>query len=145
MSNGGSQKKLGHGGTDGKAPKTGQGYENAIKMFDQFVDKAIAENIGIGPLKLFKKYQMLTAEELANQQIFQEFAYFLGKDAIKNIKAQIHKGEAVSEDHNGDPLAVSTAQQYFSNFLNAAANRFSDHVFFKEILDVPRGESLPWV
>jgi len=87
----------------------------------------------------------LTANELANQQTFQEFAYFLAKDAIKNIKAQIHKGEAVSEDHNGDPLAVSTAQQYFSNFLNAAANRFSDHVFFKEILDVPRGESLPWV
>jgi len=140
-----AQSKLGHGSLEGKAKSTGQGYENSIKMFDQFVTKAKAEQIGIGPMKVTKFYDACTSEDLAHQEVFQEIGYFLAKDAVKQIKGQRDKGEDIIEDQNGEPIAMTTALQYFSNYQNAVANRFSDHPFFKEILNVKKGESLPWI
>ena len=84
--------------------------------------------------------------------MFQEYAFYLAHDAVKVVVATKNKGEAIKETEDGEPLAISTARQYFSNFLQAVIKKHGEKAdgtakegFFKQFQNLKKGESIPWV
>jgi hypothetical protein len=134
---------LGEFGSGGSAQKTTEGYENAIIQFSKFVDNCRDVNTGYGLEKSFSYFQDAKTSEMANEQVFRQFAYYLGKEAVKKVTKG---GEPFKETQDGEPLAISTALQYFSNFTNTLLQKFRDaHTFFDQFKNLKKGDSIPWV
>ena len=95
-------------------------------------------------LKFFSEW---TAIEFADKLVYQEFAFYLSHNAVKAIVRSKCDGSPVGEDEDGVPLAIGSARQYFSNFLQFVlqTHRSSGLDFYKEFENVPKGESLPWI
>jgi hypothetical protein len=142
----GNMSELGELGCGGRAPKTSDGYGNAILQFNKFVDHTRALNKGIVPKKIFKYIQDCTAEDIGNEMTYRQFAFYLGVQAVKKVTNAANKGEPMKENQDGEPLAISTALQYLSNYQNAILGKFKDqHSFFDQFKDLKKGDSIPWV
>jgi len=90
-------------------------------------------------------YFALISEEFGHEEIFGEMAYFLARDAVKEIKCCRDNGVEIPEDQHGEALAISTAMQYMSNFVQAVLQMPGKVAFFEEFIHIPRGESPPWL
>ena len=142
-----SRKSLGTGGT---RPKTIWGQSSSILHFNDM----ISDGPGVGVKKLKKLFKKWKKEEFADETVFQQFGYYLAKEATTFVTTKKSKGEAIPETEDGEVLAVSTALQYFSNFLQAVIQlQFDANVdksssafmFFEPFKNLPKGESVPWV
>ncbi len=51
----------------------------------------------------------------------------------------------IEESPDGEPLLISTALQYFSNFQNVLIQKFRDHKFFEQFTVLKKGENPSWV
>jgi hypothetical protein len=130
-------------GAGGSRPKTLSGHSNVIKHFDKMIELAKVEGKGVGPSRLLKPYAEWTKEDFGNEETFGEMAYYLARDAVKEIKGCRDNGEAIPEDQDGEALAVFTAMQYMSNFVQSVLQMPDNVPFFEDFKHLPKGESPP--
>lgn len=142
-------RKLGVGG---QRTKTLDGLKTGINHFNDFINTCRTKGIGAGKMKVFKNFHDWTSEEFSNELVFQEFAFYLAHDAVKSIVTTKNNGEAIKENDDGEPLAVSSARQYFSNFLQAVLRNHGNKSdgsaidgFFQQFSNLKKGESIPWM
>jgi len=145
-------RSLGKLGTGGRQQKTIDGHGTGVTHFNDFINLCRDKNIGAGANKVFKYFEKWTADDFSNELVFQEYAFYLAHDAVKVVVATKNKGEAIKETEDGEPLAISTARQYFSNFLQAVIKKHGEKAdgtakegFFKQFQNLKKGESIPWV
>ena len=139
-------KALSRLGTGGSRPNTlVSGHSSVIKHFDKMIELAKEEGKGVGPSRLIKPFVEWTKEDFANEETFGEMAYYLARDAVKEIRGCRDKGEAIPEDQDGEALAISTAMQYMSNFVQSVLHIPGSVSFFDDFKHLPKGESPPWL
>jgi len=104
-------------------------------------------NTGVGFKCLFTMFESWSAEDFANELVYQEFGFYLSKIAAKAVVKSKTDGEQIAEDEDGVPLAISSARQYFSNFMQAVIqkHRDSELPFYKQFENLQKGESIPWI
>ena len=132
-------------GVGGRAKKTHEGQNSAMKQFEKFLEYAKEKHIGVGARKIHKAYNSWTKVDYANEMVFQEFAYYLAKEAVKEISTNKQAGKIIEEDADGEALAISTALQYFSNFVQFVVKLEGEVEFFDVFKHLPKGESPLWV
>ena len=138
-----SLHRLGGGGS---RPKTISGHQNVIKHFDKMIELVKAEGKGVGPNRFLEPHAEWTKQDFANEETFGEMAYYLlARNAVKEIKGCRDQGEAIPEDQDGEALAISTALQYLSNFVQSVIQMPGSVAFFDEFKSLPKGESPPWL
>ena len=124
-------------GTGGRQPSTLNGQAAGIKQYDKFTKHSEMHYHKILPL--FKDSRK---ENFANEQIWQTFAYYLARSAVKTVTVQQASPSGIKESIDGDPLVFSTCLQYFSNFEQAVLKLTPlDHPWFNQFKEVAKGES----
>ena len=101
-------------GTGGRQQSTLNGQAAGIKQYDKFVKHSKDHYNKILPL-----FKDSLKEHFANEQIWQTFAYYLARSAVKTVTIQQSSPSGIKESSDGDPLVFSTCLQYFSNFEQA--------------------------
>ena len=130
----------------GSRPKTRQGQITAITHFEKMIEFAVEQGTGVGPNFIVKpSFQQWTKWDFANEQIFGEFAYYLARNAVKEIKEKRDTGNEIPENFDGEAIAVSSAMQYMSNFVQAVLHLPGDVSFFDIFRQLAKGESPPWL
>ena len=77
-----------------------------------------------------KPFHLWRKSDFANEEIFQQFAHYLANHAVKKITVQKEAGDLVNNvDADGEALAIGTALQYFSNFLQAVIRMEGASIF----------------
>jgi len=132
-------------GAGGSRPKTIVGHNNVIKHFNKMIELAQAEGKHVGVNGPLKPYGEWTKEDFGNEDVFGEMAYYLARNAVKEIKGCRDNGQVIPEDQDGEALAVSTAMQYMSNFVQSVLQMPGKVAFFDEFKHLPKGESPPWL
>ena len=72
-------------------------------------------------------------------------AYYFARKAVKEIKGCRDEGKEIPEDQEDEALAISTAMQYMSNFVQTVLQLPGYVEFFEEFKRLPKGESPPWL
>jgi hypothetical protein len=141
-----TKKQLGKLGT-GSRPRTIQGHATAIGHFEKMIAFAVEQGLGVGPNLIVDKplFTQWTKQDFANELIFGEFAYYLARNAVKDIKEKRDSGAAIPENLDGEAIAVSSAMQYMSNFVQAVLQLPGDVLFFQEFRRLAKGDSPSWM
>jgi hypothetical protein len=136
-------------GTGGRRPKTVSGQKTAILQFNKFV---ATHPEGVGTAKLNLKYEQRPRKSFTDKLLYNQFSFYLAVEAVKDAVKTKRNNEAIPENEDGEVLMVSTALQYFSNFLNAVLNTKTsgnmtpeETQFFGEFESLKKGESTPWI
>jgi hypothetical protein len=134
-------------GAGGHQPKTLEGHLSAIKHFNEFVRISGLKQIGVGKNELSKPFDQWTASDWSDELIWQQFAFHLAHEAVKNIQTNKNKGERILENEDGEPLAISSARQYLSNLMQIVCQQHTQSgiEFYKQFANKAKGESIPWV
>ena len=85
-------RALPRSGAGGHQPKTTEGHITAIRHFNEFIDFARFKNIGVGQDETFKSFQDWTAEDFSQELVYQQFAFYLSHEAVKNVVGQKKRG-----------------------------------------------------
>jgi hypothetical protein len=107
-------------GVGGKRKNTLKGHGNSINHFDLFIASAISDgkSVGIDTSVGTQPFKYWGKRHFANELVWQQFSHFLAIEAVRQISSACELGREVDTDDDGKALAVGTAMQYFSNFLN---------------------------
>ena len=106
---------------------------------------AVIEGKSIGPNHLKKYFAQCTKADLGFAENFQQFAFYLARKAVTDITTKKAKGKEVEENQDGQPIAMSSAMQYLSNFYNSILRLPGKVQFFDDFKHLPKGESPPWM
>ena len=113
-------------GEGGSRPKTNHGQNSAIKHFDEFVEYYKEKGKLVGSIKEVgnRPFAEWKLHHFAQEEVYRQFAHYLAKVAVVNIKSAKSNKEEIKSDDDGQALFITTALQYHSNFVN----KILDHV-----------------
>ena len=117
------EEELGELGNGGQRPRTDTGYTQSIKQFNDFVEHCKKLNQGIGAKKFFKYFADWKAEEMADEQVYRQFAFYLGNNAVKVI-TKLKKGNesinffSISLRRSSRIFLIQGMESPFFKFLN---------------------------
>ena len=124
-------------GTVGTRPSTLNGQSCGAKQYNNFVKYFNTTHRTKFPL-----FENASKDDFANVLIWQNFAHYLAKSAVKTVTIPNNSINGIEETVNGEPLVFTTALQYFSNILQKVLKMLPlDHSWFKQFKECPKGES----